>query len=426
MKSIINKAALFFVLWDNIFLPINVGFDFRLNYLVMLGYILYYILTHKKITISPKKLVYFSAGVLLVCSINFAVGISYFLILKQLILIFITFLFSYLLINSYQFDIKKIFKDYTDIIFLAAIVVVIQLIGVMTNLSFLIDFSYLGFDTGGIVLNAPRGRFHSWFYEPSFMAYAFVPVVFASLSKLFRIGNLISLPKAIFIIIIFLMTQSSVGFLGLLLSISLIGFSKYPIIKRPIVLFFILFSFVVGTLLIYRIPPVKLRVDHTYELFFTEDITAEKIIQTNLSTYALYSNYKITQTSFMKNPFFGTGIGTYELNYDIYLNEVIPLMSWREYHKLNRQDANSLLFRILVEMGAFGLFCVLYFIFSYRIKFIDSKRTDFKQYLWVINNGIFVLILLRLLRQGHYTMLGFLMLIIIYFISYKQAKSLNI
>lgn len=424
MKSLINKLVLLFIFWDNIFLPINLGFDFKFNYLVMIAYIFYYVLTHGKIRLSTKNLVYLGIGVVVFCGLNFYFGISRLLILKQLVLISITLVFSFFFINSYGFNLKKIFKDYIDIIFFASIVVVIQIIGVVLNLGFLIDFSYLGFDTGGIVLNAPRGRFHSWFYEPSFMAYAFTPVVFVCICKLFKIGDLISNKKAWFIIAISLMTQSSIGFLGFLLSISIVGLSKYPIFKRPLVLFLVTCSLVLGSILIYRIPPVKLRVDHTIALFWKDEVTAEDIIKTNLSTYALYSNYKITKTSFTNAPIFGTGIGTYELNYDRYLNKVIPDISWREYHKLNRQDANSLFFRILVELGFLGLFVFLYFMFKHRLRFRTTINYDL-QSLWAINNGIFVLILLRLLRQGHYTMLGFVLLLMINYFSYKQVKSLK-
>lgn len=425
MKSLLNKLVLLFILWDNIFLPINLGFDFKFNYLVMIGYIFYYALTHRKINISIKNLIYLTIVVILFSSINFYIGISSFLIVKQIILISITLLFSYLFINSYEFNLKKIFKDYIDIIFLASIVVVVQIVGVSLKLNFLIDFSYLGFDTGGILLNAPRGRFHSWFYEPSFMAYAFTPVVFVGVCRLFKIGSLISKEKALFIIVISLMTQSSIGFLGFLFSILLVGFSKYPIFKKPLILVLVAVFLVLGSVLIYRIPPVKLRVDHTSVLFLNNKVSAEDIIKTNLSTYALYSNYEITKQAFKKNPFFGTGIGTYELNYDIYLNYVIPDIMWRKYHKLNRQDADSLLFRVLVEMGLVGVLLSFYFVLRKKLRFKDKFKTDLEQSLWIINNGIFILIFLRLIRQGHYTMLGFVMFILIYLFSYNQAKSIK-
>jgi hypothetical protein len=425
MKSLINKLVLLFIFWDNIFLPISLGFDFKFNYLVMVAYIFYYVLTHSKISLSTKNLVYLIAGVVVFCGLNFYIGISRFLILKQVLLISITLVFSFFLINSYEFNLKKIFKDYINIIFFASVIVVVQIVGVVFNLSFLVDFSYLGFDTGGIVLNAPRGRFHSWFYEPSFMAYAFTPVVFVSVCKLFKIGNLISRQKACFIIIISLMTQSSIGFLGFLLSILIVGLSKYPILKRPLVLFLVTFSLVIGSVMIYRIPPVKLRVNHTIALFWNDKVTAEDIIKTNLSTYALYSNYEITKMAFKKSPLFGTGIGTYELNYDNYLEEVIPDITWREFHKLNRQDADSLLFRILVEMGFVGVLLALYFVVRNRIKYRVKFKTDLEQSLWIINNAIFILIFLRLVRQGHYTMLGFIMFILIYLFSYNQAKSIK-
>ena len=189
MKSAINQIVLFFILLDNLFLPIDIDVDFRLNYLVMLGYILYYFTTHQKIVISKKGLVLlFVIGVFFI-GITALFAISILHVLKQSALISVTLVFSFLLLNSYDFDVEKLFKHYTRFIIVAGIVVIIQFVGVKTNISPLVDYSYLGLDTGRIDLNAVRGRFHSWFYEPSFMAYAFTPVVFVGSCSPFWCGK---------------------------------------------------------------------------------------------------------------------------------------------------------------------------------------------------------------------------------------------
>ncbi|QXP56495.1 O-antigen ligase family protein [Cellulophaga sp. HaHa_2_95] len=421
MKSIINKIVLFFVLLDNIFLPIDIGVDFRLNYLVMIIYIVYYACTHKSIELNKKKSLVLLVGVVLFLAITILTAESFFLVIKQLILISITFTFSYLLLNSYRFDYIKLFKDYIILITLAGIIVVIQFFGTISNLTFLVDYSYLGLDTGGIRLNAPRGRFHSWFYEPSFMAYAFMPVIFIAVARLFGVGNLLSIRRSIFLIVILFMAKSTLGLLGLLLSVFILILSKYPIYKKPIFLLCLIVGLIGSSYLIYKIPAVKFRIDETYTLFKARKVTSEEIAKTNLSTYALYSNFKITQASLREAPLFGTGVGTYELNYDKHLNNVIPTSNWRNNFKINRQDANSLLFRILVETGLIGTVLLILFILKNKIPYRQVNST-IQQNLWMINNGILVLLTLRFLRQGHYTMLGFILMILVYYMTNQKTK----
>ncbi len=77
-------------------------------------------------------------------------------------------------------------------------------------------------------------------------------------------------------------------------------------------------------------------------------------------------------------------------------------------------------FRLLAETGLIGTFFLIFLIFKSRIKFIYSENIpESKLIYWLINNGIFVLILLRLLRQGHYTMLGFTLFLLMYFYGNK-------
>src|SRR5690606_26420219 len=232
-----------------------------------------------------------------------------------------------------------------------------------------------------------------------------------------------SFRRGIFIISVLIMTKSSIGLFGLLLSLILIGINVYPLLKKPVLLTSTFIVLVIGGLFIYHIPAVNMRVNETYDLFSSDKVTAKEISKTNLSTYALYSNYKITEASFRKNPFFGTGLGTYELNYDQYLEKVIPKSNWRDNFKINRQDANSLFFRLIVEIGLIGLLLVFYFVYSNKIKYIP-KAKDLYHNLWIINNGIFILIILRLLRQGHYTMLGFILMLMVYYQTKKKADFL--
>ncbi len=114
----------------------------------------------------------------------------------------------------------------------------------------------------------------------------------------------------------------------------------------------------------YKTPDIKFRVDDTVKLFFDKNVTGKDVDRINLSTYAFYSNYKVTKETIKHNPMFGTGLGTYEYNYDKYLKKTIPESSFRKYYKINRKDANSMFFRILSETGLFGTMLLLFLLLS--------------------------------------------------------------
>jgi len=163
----------------------------------------------------------------------------------------------------------------------------------------------------------------------------------------------------------------------------------------------------------YSIPLVKIRVDDTAAVFLKRDVTTEDINRTNLSTYSLYSNYAVARMSLSENPILGSGLGTHELNYDSYIRLAVPRNNFRELYQLNKKDATGLLLRIASELGFAGLLLGGLFIFRNRISFNATRGVAY-MHRWLFSNGILVTIVVRLLRQGHYTMMGFVLLIMIY------------
>ncbi len=422
MRVNLNILILFFLLLDNLYLPIKLGFDFRLTYVVYFIYIVYTIITNKKIFIN-KNFIFLSLGFIIGSLFLSLVKESpTLLVIKQAILIYTSFLVSYILLNSYSFNHIKLFKDYIKLIYIAAIVGLIQFVFQQIGFLFGSDYSYLGFEMG-YYISDPNARIQSWFYEPSFLVYAFMPVVFLVIARFFSLTNLISLKKGTIILLTFLLSRSAIGFLGLLLAILMIVSYKYSFLKRPKTIITVSIFFLIATFYIYHIPEIKFRIDDTVKLFFDKDVSGKDIDKINLSTYALFSNYKITIRTLQSNPLFGTGLGTYEFNYDKYINEVIPKSNFRKYYKINKNDANSMFFRLLAEVGMLGTFFILFLIFKKRIKNNYSLNklqltTDY----WLISNGIFILILIRLLRQGHYTMLGFTLFLLMYFYANKELN----
>ena len=343
--------------------------------------------------------------------------------IKQIILISYQLLFSYLLISAYNFDLQKILKDYLSIAYLVGYVAVFQFFLVRLGFTNIASLSFLGFDLGNFIAGG-GSRIQSWFEEPSFLVYALTPAMFIALSRIFKLNFFISISKAFFILLIIFLSKSSIGLFGMLISIIIIIFSKYPIIKKPIYLGSLILIIPCLVFYLYQQPYVKFRVDDTIHLFFDESVTSSDIDRTNLSTYALYSNYKITKEVFIHNPIFGGGFGTYESHYDKHINFLVPKSKIRDMYPLNKKDANSLFFRLLAESGLLGFSLFLYFVFKNRIKFSISENQD-ERFFWIFSNGIFVLIILRLFRQGHYSSLGFIMFLLLFYFIRKETRFIN-
>ena len=164
-----------------------------------------------------------------------------------------------------------------------------------------------------------------------------------------------------------------------------------------------------------------MRVDDTAKALGSDGrIPAEKI---NLSTFAIFSNFLVTKESLSNNPLIGSGIGTHALNYDKYIGIYFSEDNiWREM-ELNREDANSLMLRLLSETGIIGAALFLLFILHYSIPYKEHALANGNNYyLWMINNGILASIILRLVRFGNYTVLGFPFFLLLFIFSYRYYK----
>lgn len=385
--------------------------------MVYLLFIIFYLFAYRTVRFSAKSAVYLGAVFIAFSLIAFFKPPPFSGFIKQGVLIVFHLLFAYLLLNSYKFDLKDILTDYKKITKWICYVAIIQFVSLKVGFVFGADFSYLGFDMGNFFMGQNRAQ--AWFQEPSFMAYAIMPAVFMALAKLFGIDTHLTKKETLLILLTMLLCASSTGLLGFIISLLIILFGKYPLLKRPIYLFTLFLLVPIVSFLMYLVPMVQQRVDDSVALFFTSNPTSADINKTNLSTYALYSNFRVTKKTVGSNPILGSGIGSYEYSYDRYINEVIPESPIRDRYQLNKKDANSLVFRLLAETGLLGTFLFLFFIVVHRLTF--SAIVHNYGYLWALNNGIFVVILLRLLRQGHYTSLGFVLILLLLYQTKYQA-----
>jgi O-antigen ligase len=126
----------------------------------------------------------------------------------------------------------------------------------------------------------------------------------------------------------------------------------------------------------------------------------------------LYNNYYIAKENFKRNPLFGTGLGSHPIAFDKYSltksSDVIQIT-------FNKADANSMFLRLLSETGLYGVIFIIYFLV--RHYFWRGKSADDEN--WIISNALAIIIILYLLRQGHYFLNGFPFFLWLYYYTWK-------
>jgi hypothetical protein len=262
-------------------------------------------------------------------------------------------------------------------------------------------------------------RLQSITLEPSFYAYTFTPIAFVSLYNLFSNSSLYFGKKwSLLFIAGYLMTISSIAYLGFIVMIVFIYFRNLTKLKIVFSFLIVLAIISIASAAYNYLEDVKIRVDDTYDGIVNGIIDNGKFRQVNLSTYALLANAYVTRKSLENHLLIGNGLGTHEISFYKYLpSDAI------QYSDLQSKDAASLALRLLSETGIIGFCLFLFFLKMNRIKWFDKFSLD-EQRLWVINSGIFFMILLFLLRSGDYTFHGRILFILIFYLSHKQIKTL--
>lgn len=275
----------------------------------------------------------------------------------------ITFVSLYFF-NYFQFfkhDLLKIFNDYVYLCF------ILVLLGVPIYFYNLLSGKFDGF--------------HSIMNEPAHYSTFVLPAFFYSLKNK-------NFPRYIYKTILFsiLLSGSSLAILGLSFSIFI---SPQTIkLSRILISTLILVVFLLTLFLYYG--NFNQRVTDTANGFQSKDLAGA-----NLSSYAFLSNFFVTQKSLENNYFFGSGLGSHEITHQKYLPDISGVEEFQDYSKLNSKDANSLLLRILSDLGIFGFILTFYFIFSNYYKGKDII-------LIFLSRSILIYFFCKLIREGHY------------------------
>ena len=399
---------LFVVFFSTGFVFFKVPFEFYFHYLVIIFLVPFFFI---KIGF-PKFLLKIFVIPFLVGIIHVALGnnslFTFFKIFGGLLAVTS---FFYFVLAHLKFNLIEIFKIYCNGTWILCIIAVIQIISFYFDFKMGYNYSWFlnkwGFVNGGIL----GFRVNSILPEPTYLATVLAPSVFLSLKNLFSKSNFIfNKVQCIIIILISILTTSSIGYFGILISVLLVTNTirlRYIIIASLIS--------IIGFNLAYNyVLDFKQRADAAKGLWIDQDFD---ISNTNNSSFVLFNNLHIAKENLSEFPFFGTGLGSHETAFKKYSLTKSLIQYDFEF---NIKDGNSLFVRLCTETGLIGLILILILIFR---GFIPKTIHEELNINVIISQSLFVLFILVLIRQGNYMLNGLPMLFLIYYYNFKEYKT---
>jgi hypothetical protein len=335
---------------------------------------------------------------------------------QQFFKIFIGFfsscLFYHYVVQSYDFDVKELYRLYMKSAFIITLIGMTQLIsyfiGFRPGYSYTWIFNKWNISMGGLGI-----RMSSVLSEPAYYAASIAPAFFTAVYNLFqRKPIFITKTQSVLIALIYPLSYSSLGILAIFITIILLlinlGTIRYSLIFLPLLVVITSYSY-------KEVPEFRDRWDGTIEVFTTNNIYDYDI---HGSSFVLYNNSHVAWENFKRNPIFGTGLGSHPSAFDkySYTNQLGSVQI-----DFNKMDANSMFLRLMSETGLYGLAIMLMLLFKSWI----ARSNAIDDETWVMSNGIAIIILLYLLRQGHYFLNGFpLFLWLYYYLSVQNRTAM--
>ncbi len=381
-------------------------FEFYLGYIVMIGLFPFFIGRFK----IPPLFIYLSVFYLLIGFFNIYFGNNTFrLFFKVYLGVFFSYLFYYYVIEAFAKNVHFLFSLYLKGAYLMTFIGLIQLFFYLVG--FEPGYNYSWFLTkSAYVAGGNLGiRINSLYTEPSQYAIIQAPALFVAFIQLInKEYSFYTTRQCILTIIMYVLSFSGVGFVGLFITLVLLtityGKIRYLTFSLPFIL-------LITYYLYNNVDEFKSRFDDTTTIFSTSEFELGK---SHGSSIILYDNFVVALENFKKNPLFGTGLGSHQIAFKKYsITKHI-----REYgFSGNSADANSMFLRIVSESGLMGVVLLIWFLYRFYI----PPNTNSQEHYWVYSNGILVLIALFLFRQGHYFINGFPFFALLY--AYLKSAS---
>lgn len=398
-------------------------FDFYYYYLIFLTFLFYYLVKIKKVPWLPS---WFLTPLMILFISSFITGLSLgnlsFSMAKQVIGITFSSIAYYNLIRYTKYDLTRLFNIYLNIAFYVAIYGVIEEFLLLRGIYILSDNVKLV--SGGFY------RVYSIMGEPYFLAVALIPALYHYLNKFFGVKSFRQRKTFIrlgIILACYVFTFSSAGIIGLGLMFAFIlynhGYFTPTNVRFILLILIVLLFFPSGDKKLFSLKEFEVRMADSYKAFSNSDnLTKAEIAKFNSSTFALYSNYVIAQKSFSENPISGSGLGSHEKTYDEYFGSLFGKKFLIMYGEFNQKDGNSLFIRLMSETGLIGLTLIFLFVFRFMLGRKQIRNPEMVPYI-IINQGIFIVFIIRLMRTGNYIGQGFFFFFFLYYFTYLMAKN---
>ncbi len=335
---------------------------------------------------------------------------------QQFFKIFIGFfssmMFYHFVVQAFDFDLKLLFKYYMTSAWIVTIIGVIQLIsfsvGFKPGYNFLWIFNKWNPSPGGLGI-----RISSVLSEPAYYAAVVAPAFFVSVYNVIT-RKLIFINKfqSWVIMIVYPLSFSSLGILAIFLTIIFLllnmGFLKYSLVFLPVLMVIIQYSY-------KNVPEFRDRWDGTIEIYTTDNIYSYDI---HGSSFVLYNNSHVAWQNFIRHPLMGTGLGSHPIAFDKYslTNEIGAVQI-----DFNKMDANSMLLRLLSETGLYGVLLMIGVVLRCWV----FKRSAVDEEVWVMSNGLALIIIIYLIRQGHYFLNGFPLFLWLFYYLYIYNRNVQ-
>lgn len=405
----VNKSVqflIFLTVFVNTYIFFSQPFEGHLYYLVFLGMLPLFVMRFGL----PQNVIVILIALGVVGWINVAIGSnSSFSFIKIWGGFILNLMFYYYVLRYYNFNLTQLFAIYLKVSFFIALIGFVQVAAKIVGFGPGYNFQWLFNKWGSIEGGFVGVRVNSIYSEPATLGTSMAPAAYVAINNLLHKKEFVLTKlQSAAIAMVYLLSASSVAFVGLLVIFFLVTDS----IKLRYFLIGLGLSIGGGITLYQQSPEFRYRVDTSIALWVYQDYRIEN---TNSSSFVLYNNANVSYEAFLEAPLFGTGLGSYEQAFE---KHTLTTKVLNYDFEFNTADGNSLFFRTVVETGLVGVFLILLVLFR---GFIPKKDEIEELHVHrLISQGIFVMILLYLLRQGNYFLNGFFLFCLIYYFNWKQ------
>lgn len=328
-----------------------------------------------------------------------------------------SYLFFYYVVIAMDLNLKGLFTIYLKGSLFSASIALFQM------LSYLIGFE-AGYDLSWIhrtFTPVPGGLFGirvgALFGEPTYLAMFTSGAVFVAIHDFLypKRSFYFSRLKAALMIIGVYASFSGTLVGTMVLSVILLGinygFMRYLLIGFPLATILLI-------LVVTRTDDFQQRYSGTLGLFLDAPSEEFNVFQYHGSSVVLYNNFFIAKENFKRHPLFGTGMGSHAIATDKFsLTKNIKTKGF----SLNTRDANSMFNRLMSETGLFGLGVFVFILLSFFVRRPSDDQDE--EVFWLISSACLVVILINMLRQGHYFLNGFPFYVWVFIRAYKESTN---